>query len=269
LSETCQVLSIQISVLRGFENPHSGCGISAPGGAYQKNTFMRIDILQLVEGAKLSRGLAVIIDVFRAFSLACYLFDRGTEKIIPVEKAEQAFQLKESYPDFILIGERNNRKIQGFDFGNSPFQTKDFDFRGKTVVHTTSAGTQGLVHATDAEDIITGSFVNAEAVIQYIRAKNPSVVSLVCMGYSAKYPVEEDTFCAEYIRNGLKGESYDFDSALNIIRKTSAKRFFYPGNQEFCPREDFFYCVNLNYFNFVLKAERDEEFGIVLRKIQL
>src|SRR4030065_982955 len=98
---------------------------------------MRIDILQLVDGAKLSRGLTVIIDVFRAFSLACYLFDRGIEKIIPVGKAEDAFRLKESNPEFILIGERNSRKIKGFDFGNSPFQTREFDFRGKTVVHTT------------------------------------------------------------------------------------------------------------------------------------
>ena len=89
---------------------------------------MRIDILHLVEGAKRARGLAVIIDVFRAFSLACYLFDRGVEKIIPVGKKEQAFALKESHPDFILIGERDNRKIPGFDFGNSPFQTSGFDF---------------------------------------------------------------------------------------------------------------------------------------------
>jgi len=230
---------------------------------------MRIDILHLVEGAKRARGLAVIIDVFRAFSLACYLFDRGVEKIIPVGKKEQAFALKESHPGFVLIGERDNRKIPGFDFGNSPFQTRGFDFSGKTVVHTTSAGTQGIVNAGDAEAVITGSFVNADAIIRYIRTKNPPVVSLVCMGYSARYPAEEDTFCAEYIRNGIRGIPFDFQNALEIIRNTSGKRFFEPANQEFSPIEDFLYCVNLNYFNFVLKAEPDEEFGIALRKIKL
>jgi len=230
---------------------------------------MRIDILHLVEGAKRARGLAVIIDVFRAFSLACYLFDRGVEKIIPVGKKEQAFALKESHPGFVLIGERDNRKIPGFDFGNSPFQTSGFDFSRKTVVHTTSAGTRGIVNAGDAEAIITGSFVNADAIIRYIRTKNPEVVSLVCMGYSARYPAEEDTFCAEYIRNSLRGIPFDFQNALEIIRNTSGKRFFEPANQEFSPIEDFLYCVNLNYFNFVLKAESDEEFGLVLRKIKL
>jgi 2-phosphosulfolactate phosphatase len=227
---------------------------------------MRIDILQLVDGAKLARGLTVIIDVFRAFSLACYLFDRGAEKILPVGKAEQAFKLKETNPDYILIGERNNRKIQGFDFGNSPYQTKDFDFTGKTVVHSTSAGTQGLVHAINAEEVITGSFVNAQAVIQYIQTKNPEIVSLVCMGYAAKYPVEEDTFCAEYIRSGIKGESYDFHNVIDIIRNTSGKRFFNPANQEFSPKEDFFYCMNLNCFKFILQAERNGQSDLFLKK---
>jgi 2-phosphosulfolactate phosphatase len=120
----------------------------------------------------------------------------------------------------------------------------------------------------NAEEVITGSFVNAEAIIRYIRTKNPAVVSLVCMGYSARSPVEEDTFCAEYIRNGLQGNPFDFQKALEIIRNTSGKRFFEPANQEFSPIEDFLYCMNLNYFNFVVKAEKDKEFGIVLRKIE-
>ncbi len=231
--------------------------------------MMRIDILQLIEGAKLARGLTVIIDVFRAFSLACYLFNRGVEKIIPVGDKEHAFDIKNSHPEFILIGEQNHRKIDGFDFGNSPFQTKDFDFRKKTVIHLTSAGTQGIVNATGAEEIITGSFVNADAVVSYIRSRNPNVVSLVCMGFSAKYPIEEDTFCAEYIKDNLRGRKYDFNSALDIIRKTSGRRFFNPANQEFSPKEDFFYCMNLNHFNFVLKAEEDDQFGLILRKIDI
>jgi 2-phosphosulfolactate phosphatase len=89
------------------------------------------------------------------------------------------------------------------------------------------------------------------------------------MGYSASHPTEEDTFCAEYIRNSILGVPFDFQKALGIIRNTSGKRFFKPGNQEFSPMEDFLYCMNLNYFNFVLKANRDEEFGIVLQKISL
>ena len=41
---------------------------------------MNIQILQLVEGAKNARGLTVVIDVFRAFSLECYLHDMGVKQ---------------------------------------------------------------------------------------------------------------------------------------------------------------------------------------------
>ena len=43
---------------------------------------MEVTILQLLEGAKKSEGLAVIIDVFRAFSVACYVSGNGAKKII-------------------------------------------------------------------------------------------------------------------------------------------------------------------------------------------
>ena len=45
---------------------------------------MHIEVLDLIEGAKQARGLTVIIDVFRAFSTACYVVQNGAREIIPV-----------------------------------------------------------------------------------------------------------------------------------------------------------------------------------------
>ena len=45
---------------------------------------MEINILQGIDGASRARGLAVIIDVYRAFTLECYAFAGGCEAIIPV-----------------------------------------------------------------------------------------------------------------------------------------------------------------------------------------
>ena len=81
---------------------------------------MDIEILQLTEGAMKARGLTVVIDVFRAFSTACYIFAAGAEKIIPVEHVEEAFNLKKIFPEVVMLGERLERKVPGFDFGNSP-----------------------------------------------------------------------------------------------------------------------------------------------------
>lgn len=217
---------------------------------------MKIELLQLVEGARRARGLTIVIDVFRAFSTACYVAGNGAREIISVGEVETAFRLKAEHPDYLLMGERNERIVEGFEFGNSPCQVESIDFTGKTVVQTTSAGTQGLVNTLHAEEVITGSFVNADAVVNYIRNQDPARVSLVCMGYAARHPIEEDTLCAEYIRLKLRGETPDYTEITETIRRTSGKRFFVAENQDHAPSTDFYLCLDLNRFDFILKAEK-------------
>ena len=220
---------------------------------------MEIKILQLLEGAKAATGLTVIIDVFRAFSTACYAFNGGIEKSFPVGDIDLAYRLKENNQDYILVGERNEQKPPGFDFGNSPSQILKGDLLGKTIVHTTSSGTQGIANASAADEIITGSFVNAGAIIRYIRQKQPKIISLVCMGYACQYPTDEDTFCAEFIKNELEGLPNNFNEMVKIMRIGSGARFFDLDKQKWAPKEDFDLCLNLNRFDFVLKVERENE----------
>ncbi len=229
---------------------------------------MEIKILGLIEGAQEATGLTVIIDVFRAFSLECYAFAAGVEKIIPVADIEAAYRLKKVYPESLLVGERQEQKPDGFDFGNSPSQLIVNDLTGKTIIHTTSSGTQGLANARNAEEVITGSFVNAGAILQYIRERNPGTVSLVAMGYACLYPVEEDDGCATYIANELNGLPNDFPAMVAEIRETSGARFFLPEKQHFAPEEDFHLCMNINRFNFVLRKET-ENGHMVIRKVEL
>lgn len=215
---------------------------------------MNIQILHLKEGARAARGLTVIIDVFRAFTVAPYLFKQHASCVIPVSKVKTAFDLKTGHPDYILIGERNEDKVPGFDFGNSPSAVSTFDFTGKTVVHTTSSGTQGIINAVNADQIITGSFVNVHSIVRYIQQQNPAEVSLVCMGYACEYETEEDTFCAEYIKGCLEGMCPDFEEMKTVIRNTSGARFFDPAKQHFAPSEDFYMCLQTGIFDFVLKV---------------
>ena len=154
------------------------------------------------------------------------------------------------------MGERNEMKPHGFDYGNSPAQILEADLKGKTIVHTTSSGTQGIEAAVHATEIITGSFVNAGAIVRYITAKQPEMVSLVCMGYVCEFATDEDTLCAEYIRNALHGVPNDFPSMVEIIRKGSGERFFDPRKQEWAPKEDFDLCLALDRFDFVLRVEK-------------
>ena len=112
---------------------------------------MKVEILEFVEGARKAKGVAVIIDVFRAFSVGCYAFDAGAVRIIATAGVEDAFQLKKKYKNSVLVGERDERRIEGFDFGNSPTEIIKADLDGKTVIHTTTAGTQGLINAMNAD----------------------------------------------------------------------------------------------------------------------
>jgi Phosphosulfolactate phosphohydrolase and related enzymes len=229
---------------------------------------MDIKILQLLEGAQNARGLTVIIDVFRAFSTACYAFDGGIKRIFPVGDINSAYLMKKQNPDYILVGERNEQKPEGFDFGNSPSQLLNGNLNEKTMVHTTSSGTQGIANANQADEILTGSFVNAQAIINYIRLKNPKQVSLVCMGYSCQYPTDEDTLLAVYIKNELEGKPNDFEAMVEQIRKGDGARFFAPEKQEWAPAEDFNLCLSLNRFDFVLKVEQENGVNY-LKKISL
>ena len=72
----------------------------------------QIDILHLIEGAKKAKGLTVIIDVFRAFSLECYLYDMGVKEIRPVGTIEEAFRRREDLTDAVLVGERHGKSYK-------------------------------------------------------------------------------------------------------------------------------------------------------------
>ena len=217
---------------------------------------MKIEIVEFVEGAKKAKGLAVIIDVFRAFSVACYAYDSGAVQIIATSEVDEAFRLKNQYPNSVLLGERDEKMVPGFDFGNSPTEVLKANLTGKTVIHTTTAGTRGLINADKADLIITGSFVNAGAIVRYIRNINPPVVYLVAMGYRAAKSSEEDLLCAELIKERLLGSSSISMEEIATLRLTSGKRFFNIENIDFSPPTDFFLCTMTDRFNFVLEALR-------------
>lgn len=230
---------------------------------------MKIEILEFTEGAQKAKGVTVIIDVFRAFTVECYAFDAGAVRIIATDRVNEAFYLKARYQNSLLVGERDEKKIEGFDFGNSPTEIIQNDFKGKTVIHTTTAGTNGLINAQNATVLLAGSLVNSGAIIKYITGLNPEFVSLVAMGYRATQSSEEDLLCAEIISAGLKGEKHNYSRKIMELKDTSGKRFFNPENIDFSPPTDFFLCTMLNRFDFILKADTRTDGNINLSRIDM
>lgn len=214
---------------------------------------MNIRILQLIEGAKAATGTTVVIDVFRAFSVEACFFALGAERIYPVGDSALAYRLKEQHPDWILAGERHGKILPGFDTGNAPSLLEALNPAGKTVVHTTSAGTQGIANAVNATEILGASLLTAKATAEYIKRSGATDVSLVCMGLEALAPVEEDTLCAEYIKSLLEGDPIPMADRIEELKYTSGAKFFDKAQNDVFPEADFHICTQLDKFDFVLR----------------
>ena len=69
---------------------------------------MQIDVVDHVAGAKQARGIAVVIDVFRAFSVAPHAFAGGATRVLPVGEIEEALDMRKRLPGAFLVGERDD-----------------------------------------------------------------------------------------------------------------------------------------------------------------
>ena len=220
---------------------------------------MNVIKTDFVKGAQKAKGIAVIIDVFRAFSVACYCVDRGAEKMMPVASIEEALAFQERDNSLLCIGEREGKKLPGFDFGNSPTEIISANLQGRAIVQTTHAGTLGLLNAVHADEVLTGAFVNAKATVEYIKSRQPKQVTLVRMGWQAETRSDEDDLCADYMEHLLLDKPFDTKSIYTQLKNSPcASRFFDPAIP-WNPISDFKLCLDIDRFQFALKLERDEQ----------
>ncbi|MGE5841318.1 MAG: 2-phosphosulfolactate phosphatase [Deltaproteobacteria bacterium] len=230
---------------------------------------MKIVCDSLYNGALAARGVAVIIDVFRAFTCAPLLFSMGIEKLFLIATPEQAFALKEKDGDLILVGEVSGIPIKGFDFGNSPSEIIRKDpsfFKGRTVIQRTSSGVQGVLLALNvADEVLLGSYALAGATAEYLLAVDPEIVSLVAMGWELKERAPEDEWCVRYLSSLLGNGSYDHNEALREIVFHKTTQRFLRGGETYFPAEDPLFCLQRDVYDFALKAVKQGDRVEVLK----
>ena len=233
---------------------------------------MKIKFGSLLPGAQNAKGLAVIIDVFRAFTCAPLLFSLGIKQSILVGSPSDALELKQADPSLILAGEVGGAPIDGFDFGNSPsliMRTDPTFFKGKTIVQRTSSGVQGALAALAvADEVLLGSYALAKSTAEYILSKNPKEVSLVAMGWNMKVTAPEDEWCGRYIAHLLGNGLYDHMQALREIVYHETAQKFLRGDVSYFPAEDPLLCLQRDLYDFVLRAEKKNDL-VIVKKIDL
>ncbi len=140
---------------------------------------------------KEDNAIVVVVDVLRATSAICAAIHHGVDKMIPVAGLDEARKYKAE--GFLVAAERNAIKQEGFDFGNSPFHYIDEDLSGKTIVISTTNGTQAIEAAKDSSTILIGSFLNITAVANWILQQDRNVIVL-CAGWKNKFNLEDSIF---------------------------------------------------------------------------
>jgi 2-phosphosulfolactate phosphatase len=142
--------------------------------------------LHILEGR-----IAVIVDILRATSCMTAGIGSGVAEIRPFASLEECLTMREK--GFLIAGERNGQKVDGFDLGNSPFDYMASGVSGQKVAVTTTNGTVAIDKSRTASDIIIGSFLNISSVAEYLLTQDKSVL-IVCAGWKGKVNLEDTLF---------------------------------------------------------------------------
>ena len=217
---------------------------------------MRLSYTNL-ETCHKATGVVVVIDVLRAFSNAAYAFSRGAKEIYPVGSAEEALKFKAGTPNSLAAGEVGGLPPEGFDFGNSPTQTKELDLSGKVIVQSTGAGTKGIVRSVKAGTMLAASLVVANATAQFIRKIEPEAVTFVITGQYRPEHGDEDLACAEYLELLLKGQKPDPTPFIErVFKSRDAIQHLDPKETGF-PLSDLDLCTDIDAFDFAMPVTKE------------
>jgi 2-phosphosulfolactate phosphatase len=215
---------------------------------------MEIGIDSLLEGATRATGTVAIIDVFRAFTTAAVALANGAIQITLVGAVEEALSLRRRGMGQVCMGEVDGRMPPEFDFGNSPFEISDVDFSGKALIQRTSAGTQGILAATQAQSLYGASLVTATATARAMLAEESPRITLVAMGNNGVVRTDEDELCALHLRNLLEGRTGDVQAVRRLILAGGTRRFDDPG---FHPR-DLDIALEIDRYDFAIMIKRED-----------
>lgn len=153
----------------------------------------------------------VIIDILRATSCMTTAFAHGIHSITPFAKLEDCIAMKAK--GYFTAGERDGKKVDGFDLGNSPFEYMSENLKGRKIAFTTTNGTQAIAKAIEAKEIVIGSFLNLSAVTAHLLERDNSVL-LVCAGWKGKVNLEDTLFAGALVDRVKEHIEPDCDAPL-------------------------------------------------------
>ena len=164
-----------------------------------------------------SSSIVIIIDVLRATSTIATALYNGANSVIPVESVAECIEIGKQ-TNGITAGERDGHIAEGLEYGNSPFEYPPSFIKGKTLVLTTTNGTRLLHMAREkgAREIITGSFVNLNAICTHLIKKKVPVI-LACAAWKDKINLEDTLFAGAVINQIQEYFSVNCDASKMAV----------------------------------------------------
>lgn len=199
--------------------------------------------------------VAVVVDLFRNTTTIAAALNHGVLGVIPSETIDETLTYKDK-EGYIIAGERNAVKLEGWDYGNSPRDYEGDEVSGKTLVITSTNGTQCIKGASEADIIIAGSLVNLKAYTNYLRQLNKSII-FICAGWKGKVNFE-DTMAAGAAIDLLQEDFELIDDTCflalnawnqakdNLLKVTSEQATYFERINTDTQIEDMPYCLSLN-----------------------
>lgn len=163
---------------------------------------MRLEVAfspRSIEPAQLAGRPAIVIDILRATTTMCAALHHGATAVIPVgspDEAKEAARLIDR-GTVVLAGERNAVPLPGFDLGNSPGDMTRERVAHRTVIMSTTNGTQALLAAVRAKSVYPGAACNFSLLATHARETlaTDGTLVILCAGRAGAFGLD-DAYCA-------------------------------------------------------------------------
>jgi len=224
---------------------------------------------------ELRNKIVVVIDVLRASSTIITALKNGAKGVIPVDDMADASKISQSVDsdNYLLCGEKDGKKIEGYDLGNSPSEYTPEVIGGKTLIFKTTNGTKAMKKSVNAVNVYVAGFLNISIIVEELRNANLDIV-LVCAGWQGRLALEDMLLSGQIIHELVNGrlhpdardgakvsfglyEKFGHDIESTVLNSNHAVRL-----KEIVGDEDTIYCCQTNITD-VLPVLKD---GIITNK---
>lgn len=170
----------------------------------------------LFDSYKYQNVIVVVVDIFRATSAIATALEHGVKEIIPVGTIEEARIYKDK--GFLIAAERDGIMLDFADFGNSPYNFIGQKLEGKTIVYSTTNGTQAIQLAEKCKKVVIGSFLNHTAVSSWLKNQGSDIV-ILCAGWKGKFNFEDAVYAGALAKTLIEDSFFSTicDSTLACI----------------------------------------------------